>query len=105
MFAVIGRRPLFRGPGRSAGRWSDPLVGRDALYGVILGVLFCDLYGIRYHLEARFGAPPGLLSTDYLGNARLAIGAWFGQIPASIVTTSSCSCCFSYAAYYCGNLG
>ncbi|MGP0072923.1 MAG: serine/threonine-protein kinase [Bryobacteraceae bacterium] len=70
-----------------SGRWSDPLVGRDALYGVILGVLFCDLYGIRYHLEARFGAPPGLLSTDYLGNARLAIGAWFGQIPASIVTT------------------
>ena len=40
------------------GRWRDPLVGRDVLYGVILGVLFCDLYGLRYHLEARLGAPP-----------------------------------------------
>jgi predicted Ser/Thr protein kinase len=69
------------------GRWRDPLVGRDVLYGVILGLLFCDLYGIRYHLEARFGAPPGLLSTDYLGSARIAIGAWFMHVPGSIGST------------------
>ena len=34
-----------------AGRWRDPLVGRDVLYGAVLGILFCDLYGLRYHLE------------------------------------------------------
>jgi serine/threonine protein kinase len=69
------------------GRWRDPLVGRDVLYGIILGVLVCDLYGVRYHLESKFGAPPGGLSTDYLGSALLAIGGWFGQIPASIAST------------------
>jgi hypothetical protein len=36
-----------------AGRWRDPLVGRDTLYGVILGVLFCDLYALRYYLATR----------------------------------------------------
>ena len=60
-----------------AGRWRDPLVGRDVLYGAVLGILFCDLYGLRYHLEARLGAPPVSCNTDYLGSVRLAIGAWF----------------------------
>ena len=67
-----------------AGRGRDPLVGRDVLYGAVLGILFCDLYGVRYHLEAQFGAPPAFLNTDYLASARLAIGAWFSQLPGSI---------------------
>ena len=70
-----------------AGRWRDPLVGRDVLYGVILGLVFCDLYGLRYHLEARFGAAPADLSTNYLASARLAIGAWFANLPDSIGST------------------
>jgi hypothetical protein len=70
-----------------SGRWRDPLVGRDVLYGIILGILFCVLYGIRYHLESKFGAPPGLLNTDYLGSARLALGAWFSQLPGSVAST------------------
>ena len=41
-----------------SGRWRDPLVGRDVLYGAVLGILFCDLYGVRYHLEGRLRAPP-----------------------------------------------
>jgi hypothetical protein len=67
-----------------AGRWRDPLVGRDVLYGVILGVLFCDIYGLRYHLEARLGAPPSRLGLEYLGSSRSAIGAWLEHIPGSI---------------------
>jgi serine/threonine-protein kinase len=70
-----------------AGRWRDPLVGRDVLYGAMLGIFFCDIYGIRYHLEARFGAPPANTSTDYLGGARFAIGAWLLHLPASISFT------------------
>jgi serine/threonine protein kinase len=70
-----------------SGRWRDPLVGRDVLFGTALGVLFCDIYGIRYHLEARFGAQPAGLSTDYLGSARFAIGSWLGHIPGSISST------------------
>jgi hypothetical protein len=67
-----------------AGRWRDPLVGRDVLYGVILGTLFCDIYGIRYHLEGRLGAPPARLGLDYLGSAHSAISAWLEHIPGSI---------------------
>ncbi len=67
-----------------AGRWRDPLVGRDVLYGVILGTLFCDIYGLRYHLEGRLGAPPSRLGLDYLGSAHSAISAWLEHIPGSI---------------------
>jgi hypothetical protein len=67
-----------------AGRWRDPLVGRDLLFGTAFGIVVCDLYGIRYHLEAQFGAPPAFLSTDYLGSSSLAFGAWFSQVPSSI---------------------
>jgi hypothetical protein len=70
-----------------SGRWRDPLVGRDVLYGLILGLVFCVLYGVRYHLEARLGAPPGQMSTLYLANARSVIGAWFAQVPSSIGST------------------
>jgi hypothetical protein len=69
------------------GRWRDPLIGRDVLYGVILGVLFCDLYGIRYHLAARLGAPPASLDAGYLVSARLAIAAWLTHMPSSISST------------------
>jgi len=67
-----------------AGRWRDPLVGRDVLYGAVLGILFCDIYGLRYHLGARLGAPPAILDTSYLGSARMAISAWLEHIPGSI---------------------
>jgi predicted Ser/Thr protein kinase len=70
-----------------AGRWRDPLVGRDVLYGAVLGIFFCDVYGLRYHLFARLGAPPASLDARYLGNARIAIGAWLEHIPGSISGT------------------
>jgi len=70
-----------------SGRWRDPLVGRDVLYGAVLGILFCDLYGVRYHLAGRFGAPPPSFSSGFLGSTRLALGAWFTHIPDSISST------------------
>jgi hypothetical protein len=86
-FSATGRRPSSHGPRVLAGRWRDPLVGRDVLYGAVLGVLFCDIYGIRYHLEALLGAPPANLSTEYLGSARVAFGTWLWHIPNSIAST------------------
>jgi hypothetical protein len=70
-----------------AGRWRDPLVGRDVLYGVVVGVLFCDLFDLRYRLEAGLGAPPSLANTDYLGSFRLALGAGLMHVPGSITST------------------
>jgi hypothetical protein len=70
-----------------AGRWRDPLVGRDVLYGAVVGVLFCDLFDLRYRLEAPLGAPPSLANTDYLGSFRLALGAGLMHVPGSITST------------------
>jgi hypothetical protein len=70
-----------------SGRWRDPLVGRDVLYGAVLGILFCDLYGLRYHLAGLFGAPPPSLTSGLLGSTRHALGAWFSHIPDSISST------------------
>jgi serine/threonine protein kinase len=69
------------------GRWRDPLVGRDVLYGVAFGMFFCDLFCVRYHLEGRLGAPPPILSTDYLSSFRFAFGAWLFHLPSSIAFT------------------
>ncbi len=70
-----------------SGRWRDPLVGRDVLFGVILGVFVCDIYGLRYHLEGHFGGPPASADTGYFGGGRLAIGAWLNHVPDSISFT------------------
>lgn len=67
-----------------SGRWRDPLVGRDVLYGAILGLLFCDLYALRFYLVERLGGSPIILGTNYLGSAREALGAWFALIPGDI---------------------
>ncbi len=70
-----------------AGRFRDPLVGRDVLYGAVLGIFFCDIFVLAYHLAARLGAPPATLDTNYLGTARIAIAAWLEHIPDSISST------------------
>ena len=70
-----------------AGRWRDPLVGRDVLYGVVLGVFFCDVYGVYFYLTGRLGAPPAILGVGYLGSTRIAIAAWLQHIPESILST------------------
>ena len=70
-----------------AGRWRDPLVGRDVLYGAVLGILFCDIFVFGYHLAARLGAPPATLDTSYLGSTRIALGTWLEHVPGSISST------------------
>jgi serine/threonine protein kinase len=69
------------------GRWRDPLVGRDVLYGVMLGLFLCLMYGIRFHLEGHFGGVPADADARYLGGGRMAIGAWLTHVPSSISFT------------------
>jgi hypothetical protein len=66
------------------GRWRDPLVGRDVLYGVVAGLTISDLYGLRFYLATLLGASPIPLNTDYLHSARYAIGAWLTRVPESV---------------------
>ena len=68
-----------------AGQARDPLVGRDILFGVMLGVVWILIFQARYLIMIHLGAAPGLYATEYLIGGRQALGLWLTQIPASII--------------------
>jgi Protein kinase domain len=70
-----------------SGHGRDPLVGRDILFGVLLGVVWILIFQIRYIPMMRMGAAPVLFSTDALMGGREALGGWLHQWPQSIQTT------------------
>ncbi len=69
------------------GQLRDPLVGRDVLFGVILGVVWILIFQVRVALTMRNGAPPEFYSTDYLMGGRYALGAWLTNVPGAIQGT------------------
>jgi serine/threonine-protein kinase len=69
------------------GRLRDPLVGRDILFGVLLGVVWIAIFKLGFLATMSKGASPSLLSTDYLAGTRAALGNWMHQIPAAILGT------------------
>lgn len=70
-----------------AGNLRDPVVGRDILLGVALGVVWILVFQIRYIPMMHMGASPGIGSTEALIGGRLALGTWVRQWPSSIQTT------------------
>jgi serine/threonine-protein kinase len=70
-----------------AGNWRDPVVGRDALLGVALGVIWILVFQLRYIPMMHLGASPGFGSTDVLMGGRVALGGWLRQWPQSIQST------------------
>ncbi len=70
-----------------SGRVRDPLVGRDILFGVMLGVVWILVFQIRSIPMMRMGSSPELFSTDALMGGRVALGEWLRQWPQSIQTT------------------
>jgi len=68
-----------------SGRWRDPVVGRDLLFGVVLGVFWILIFQIRYIPMLRMGAAPVLQDSAYLAGMRQALGAWVHEIPAAIL--------------------
>jgi predicted Ser/Thr protein kinase len=70
-----------------SGQVRDPLVGRDILFGVILGIVWILVFQIRYIPMMRLGAAPGLGATAALMGGREAFGGWLQQWPQSIQTT------------------
>ena len=66
---IISWSRLLSGQGR------DPLVGRDILFGVALGVVWILIFQLRYIPMMRMGAAPALFSTDALIGGRTALGA------------------------------
>jgi len=71
-----------------SGRLRDPLVGRDVMFGVMLGLTWVLIYEIRLLFGiTHFGIAPQLLSTDYLLGARSTVGAWLVELPGGIQGT------------------
>ena len=70
-----------------SGQLRDPLVGRDILLGVMLGVVWILIFEFSYIPLARMGAAPQLNSAAYLLGGRQAFGQWLMQIPSSIAGT------------------
>ena len=68
-----------------SGQLRDPLVGRDLLFGVMLGVLWIITVQLRQLAVMHLGAVPSVYSTEALMGGRLALGAWLYQIPAAIL--------------------
>jgi len=69
------------------GQLRDPLVGRDILFGTILGDIWILIFRVGRALEMRKGAAPDTFSTDFLVGGRHALGVWLYFIPAAIQGT------------------
>jgi predicted Ser/Thr protein kinase len=70
-----------------SGRVRDPLVGRDLLSGVLLGLLWA-LIAESFRLAVQgMGAAPRLGEMEYLLGGRRIVGAWLGYLLGSIRTT------------------
>ncbi len=70
-----------------AGRWRDPLVGRDVLFGVLLGVVWIVVFKVNQFVVMKMGGAPNLFSNNYLLDTRRALGEWALQIPMAILGT------------------
>jgi predicted Ser/Thr protein kinase len=70
-----------------AGRFRDPLVGRDVIWGVILGLLWAGVIDIQLLALQRTSATPHLGSLAYLDGGRAVLGAWLGVILNSVQAT------------------
>jgi serine/threonine-protein kinase len=70
-----------------SGQLRDPMVGRDILFGVTLGVVWILIFEVSYIPLAHMGAAPPLSSSAYLLGGRSALGQWLLQIPSSIFGT------------------
>ena len=70
-----------------SGSWRDPVVGRDILLGIALGLVWILVFEIRSIPLMRLGASPGVGGTENLMGGRVALGYWLRQWPQSIQTT------------------
>jgi serine/threonine-protein kinase len=69
------------------GEWRDPLVGRDLLWGILLGVFWSLIVQVGYLFLKREGATPPLTTTELLLGTRDVIGLWMQNILQSIFGT------------------
>jgi serine/threonine protein kinase len=70
-----------------SGHFRDPLVGRDLLFGVILGICWGLVFELGSLFLIRAGARPALASTEFLQGIRETVAVCLSSIVSSIQTT------------------
>jgi len=68
------------------GKLRDPLVGRDILYGTILGLVWVLVLRIDFLLDIRGGDRPQLPQIETLEGVRAAVSMWLGIVFGAIVS-------------------
>ncbi len=70
-----------------AGEVRDPLVGRDLLWGILLGVLWSVVVGVGFLFLKREGATPQLPYAELLMGSWQVLGSWIQNVGVSILGT------------------
>ena len=70
-----------------AGRIRDPLVGRDVLYGAILGISWGLIFEITRLALKHIAAEPEFFSTDFFFGPRMILGSCFFHLAISVQAT------------------
>jgi serine/threonine protein kinase len=70
-----------------SGRFRDPLVGRDVVLGIGLGLSWVLTFEIGSVFQMRGGAPPQFPSADYLMGVSHAAANWLSTLMISILGT------------------
>ena len=70
-----------------AGRIRDPLVGRDVLFGVLLGISWALIFEAARLALKHIGAEPDLSSPEFLLGTRQIIGACLAHVALSVQAT------------------
>jgi serine/threonine protein kinase len=68
-----------------AGKLRDPLVGRDILYGTLLGLAWVLVFYAGHFFDMRVGERPQLPQIEILEGSRAAFSMWLGNIEGAIV--------------------
>lgn len=68
-----------------AGSLRDPLVGRDILFGTLMGLGWVLVYYGGYLFDIRLGERPLLPQPNLLEGARAAVSLWLGNIVGAIL--------------------
>jgi predicted Ser/Thr protein kinase len=69
------------------GRWRDPLVGRDVLWGVTLGIVWSLMIGVGFLWLKRAGEVPLLPSQACFTGGRQLLGIWLLNVVQCIAAT------------------
>lgn len=72
-----------------AGNLRDPLVGRDLLFGSILGVTWVLVYFAGYSFDIGVGERPILPPTDILEGTQATLGMWLSRIVGAVFSVLS----------------